>query len=286
MLIGETQDGNTSETTNLVSCKKPKKKFICCIDGCSPSKRASQSDDSRPIYYHIPPHNENFSGRADKLVQMKHFYKQGSTTIVRQSVVGLGGIGKSELAKKFISSFIESNNTCQNESEIVSLIWLNAENENVLGQDFRTLAKDELNICVKDSSGGEKDIRTIVKEVFNFFENRNSLFIYDNAENCSSLLGYLPIIQQFVSRESIKPSIIITSRDRDWKIDSQLVIDLDVLKIDEAAEFVRRGLNLDYVANSKSSCGKYIHDLILRLGFFPLALNQAISCIHEQMQID
>jgi hypothetical protein len=99
-----------------------------------------------------------------------------------------------------------------------NVIWINAETYGTLTQSFHRLAKDKLNISTKSIDGQEKDIKSIVEEVYKYFTNRKSLFIFDNGEKLRTEKegdeGIDRFLPNFLSVDDNKPYIIITSRNR------------------------------------------------------------------------
>jgi CO dehydrogenase nickel-insertion accessory protein CooC1 len=77
------------------------------------------------------------------------------------SVTGLGGIGKSELARKYFSE--------HNKDYTDNVIWINADNYLTIAESFGRLAQDKLRISTTDENGKEKGIKLIVEDVYLFF---------------------------------------------------------------------------------------------------------------------
>lgn len=100
---------------------------------------------------------------------------QGETVISQTaSISGLGGVGKSELARKYINEYGDVYDN--------RIVWIDAESYETLTESFRRLAQDILGISSKNVDGKEKDIKSIVEDVYRFFSKGKSLFIFDNAE--------------------------------------------------------------------------------------------------------
>ncbi len=92
------------------------------------------------------------------------------------TVSGAGGIGKSELARKY--AYIHRKDFDNN------IAWMNAETQESLRKSFIMLAKDLRIPTTEERKGKERDrdIKSIVKDVYMYFTNVSSLFIFDNAE--------------------------------------------------------------------------------------------------------
>ena len=120
---------------------------------------------------------ESFTGRTKELDELHELVqRKNELTVISQitSISGLGGIGKSELARKYAHEYSQKYDG--------NVIWINAESYGILVESFHRLTQDELEISTKNIDGKEKDIKSIVKDVYKYFAKRKSLFIFDNAE--------------------------------------------------------------------------------------------------------
>src|SRR5205807_2258346 len=83
-----------------------------------------------------------FTGRKQELNDLHSKIQRSSekVTVISQmtSVSGLGGIGKTELARQYIHEHSQDYNN--------NIIWVNAEGEATLIESFRRLAQDKLRI--------------------------------------------------------------------------------------------------------------------------------------------
>jgi tetratricopeptide (TPR) repeat protein len=239
----------------------------------------STSLQENSIWFDVREPVESFTGRSrelqnlHKLVQRNLGEKKDKFTVISQvtSISGLGGIGKSEMAKMY------ARQHCQDYDG--NVIWINAETYGTLTQSFHRLAKDKLNIFTKSIDGQEKDIKSIVEEVYKYFSNRKSLFIFDNGEKLrtekegdEAIDRFLP---NFLSVHDNKPYIIITSRNRNWGDKTKLLL-LDTFTEDEAIEFIKKELQI-----RDDSQEKQILQLAITLQYFPLALQQAVAYIKQ-----
>jgi tetratricopeptide (TPR) repeat protein len=160
------------------------------------------------------------------------------------------------------------------------VIWINAETYGTLTQSFHRLAKDKLNISTKSIDGQEKDLKSIVQEVYKYFSKRKSLFIFDNAEKLRAEKegdeGIDRFLPNFLSVDDNEPYIIITSRNQTWT-DEIKVLSLDTFTEDEAIEFIKKELRM-----RDDSREKKIRQLTKTLQYFPLALQQAVAYIKQE----
>ncbi|WP_353273619.1 tetratricopeptide repeat protein [Wolbachia endosymbiont (group A) of Agelastica alni] len=213
-----------------------------------------------------------FTGRIRELEDLHKILQEGGEAVISQmaSVTGLGGIGKSELARKYIS---EHNKDYDN-----NIIWVNADNYLTIAESFRRLAQDKLRISTLDENGKEKEIKLIVEDVYRFFakRHRRSLFVFDNAGK-HKVVGEGEGVDKFLPSGPNKPHVLITSRDQEWgEIKS---LSLGVFTEEEAVEFIRKALKIE--DGSQESEIKNLAETLHRL---PLALQQAVAYINKENQ--
>ncbi|WP_375316768.1 ankyrin repeat domain-containing protein [Wolbachia endosymbiont (group A) of Opomyza germinationis] len=180
-------------------------------------------------------------------------------------ITGLGGVGKSELAREYARlcySYYDGN-----------IVWINAESEATLVESFNRLARDKLGITTKDGDGGSRSKKSIIEDVYKFFDGRRSLFIFDNAEKDKSFGKFLP--SSFSMHAVNKPYVLITSRDRELLQDIEL-LELPAFDLEEAKLFIQDSLGIEDGEQKEN-----IRKLSEILGFLPLALRQAVTYIKE-----
>jgi hypothetical protein len=119
------------------------------------------------IWYEMKEPSELFTGRVKELEELHNMIQrnqcQNNITVISQmtSINGLGGIGKSELARMYANKY--GKYYCNN------VIWINAESYATIGQSFFILAKDRLNISTKSPDGSDRYIKQIVHDVYEYF---------------------------------------------------------------------------------------------------------------------
>ncbi len=230
----------------------------------------------KPIQFNMVYPVEMFVGRDSELQEIygKLHESTGKLTAISQMVVigGLGGIGKSELARKYAYEYRKDYDG--------NVVWVNAENFGIMKNSFLKLAEDDkLGIPPQDKYGNDKTIETIVKEIYAFFarRGRKSLFIFDNAEGYEDISKFLPFS---LGQDYNKPCVLITSRSKDWKVGEEegkiQVIQLDEFTETEALRFVKKALNIRNNLQDEE-----IKKLTKELQYFPLALGQAVKYINE-----
>lgn len=126
-------------------------------------------------------------------------------------------------------------------------------------------------------SKGERNIKSIVEDVYEYLQDTKSLFVFDDASSYKEIENFLPSsFPVFSNRE--KPYVLITSPNKNWKEEIEDIeeIKLGNLKKEEAEEFTRKALGED------ESQGKSISELIEEFNCFPLDLKAATSCIKQK----
>ncbi|KAG8174178.1 NB-ARC domain-containing protein [Wolbachia endosymbiont of Oedothorax gibbosus] len=253
-------------------------------------KTKSEKQPPKGTMFDLNKPIENFTGRKKDLEDLHEKLSGQSVTAIVQkiselsinsqtsnsgnlgsngqqaSVSGLGGIGKTQLALKYAEKYSTDYDN--------NVIWINAQD---ISGSFERLAS-KLGITKKDVDDDEKKTHDLAQEIYEHFKKAKSLFIFDNVENYQQIEKYLP--KQFVGN---KPSILITSRYRNWENTRVEVLDLDVFTLEEAKEFIRTKLE---IAGGDSLQDKEINALAEKLGRLPLALAQAVAYIKQSKNIN
>ena len=216
----------------------------------------------------LPPRNKYFSGRTAHLENINNtlFSTSGFNAInICQTVSGLGGIGKTQLAVEYAHRYFGNFENC---------VWfVNAETATTTQNYFLTFA-DRFNLPLSPDFNPE-DLQSAVKAWLD--ANKEWLLIFDNLESADVISPYLP--------NKARGRIIITTRNT--RIDFGSQIALGVFDMDEAMAFIKRRLsnddklNLDFYNNNDNDFESKTPELAKRLGFLPLALEQAAAYIKE-----
>ena len=221
-----------------------------------------------PVVYELDEPVQVFTGRTKALESLHNSLQNTEhASVISQvsSITGLGGIGKSQLAKKYAQAY---------QGEYTDRIWIKAYSPE---ESFRNLAK-KLDISDKyiDDEGKSKNksIQDIVKEVYQYFAKkpeRRSLFIFDNAEDYQGIKAYLPNAFDGVIH------CLITSRNQAWGNNIN-VFPLDIFTKEDSIELIENVLGKE--TTNKEEATK----LANKLGHFPLALHQALAYIKRQKE--
>ncbi|MDX5526934.1 MAG: ankyrin repeat domain-containing protein [Wolbachia endosymbiont of Andrena nigroaenea] len=222
----------------------------------------------KPIWFGVEDLVKSFialtPGRQDTLDRIADDIKQGIVVIS-----GLRGVGKTELAIKFARGKYSEN-------EQGSAILIDAKDAE---NSFRILAKDKLKISCKDIDGGEKTINSMVDDVYDYFSNKRSLFIFDNAQRYIDIKKFLPLR---LPPGASKPLVLITSDNLnklEWPSSKVKIEELDKFQESESIKFIKTSLGV-----SDDSQGKSIKDLANKLYHFPLLLEYAVRDIKRYQE--
>ena len=216
------------------------------------------------LLLNLPARNSKFVGREKELKTINEFLNKYKFGVITQTISGLGGIGKTQLAINYAYSALEEN-------LYDTVLWIRAETSGSLNNSYIEFAK-----CLKIDIKGFKstDIQYLIHEELKNFNTKNILFVLDNAVPSKHIEDYLDNLSKDFSTPS-KLHILITSRSQQWHKDMLL---LDAFTEQEAYTFIKR-----HLPNEKDNS---IYNLAKTLHYFPLAINQAIIYIrpHQDMQ--
>ncbi len=239
------------------------------------------------IFFNLRKPISNFSGRKEMLDKLHQLLisnvnmaviSQGLSDLILDEPVnsgaaatqaalsGLGGIGKTQLALRYAelyAAFYDNN-----------VIWINADTRSDIVNCLENLAP-KLNIAEKNKFGNNKDYNELLSEIYHYFSNKKSLFIFDNVENYQEFEEFLP--KNLIGNT---PVILVTSRFSHWK-NILPVLPLNVFSDQEAIEFIKRELNIDIPQQDAK-----IKELVSLVQGLPLALQQAVAYITMQKKVD
>ncbi len=179
------------------------------------------------------------------------------------SLVGLGGIGKTQLALRYAERYAVNYGN--------NVIWLNAGTE--LTYSLVNLAV-KLGINCKDINGFDKNPESLMEDIYEYFSLKKCLIIFDNVEDYQQ-------IQKFLPKASLSnPTIIITSRYANWN-NICPTIAVSLFTQQESTQFIKLSLNM--LTSDQDADVLELNQLLYGL---PLALQQAVAYIQCQKSAD
>ncbi len=228
------------------------------------SNSSVESQRSKNLFI-LPQRNSAFTGRKLILKKLKTILRKHHFSIITQTISGLGGVGKTQLAIEF--AYQAANN-----NDYSAIFWIPAETSNSIYNAYQEIA-NHLQLDVKGMELG--NIQTLVhNKLATFYKNTKILLILDNVPNYDFVTDYLAKTHKQLSAD-LFVNILVTSRSQHWP-ETPLILDIFTKK--EAFLFVQRNLpNENAVA---------INQLTEALHYFPLALGQAVAYIKEHTNID
>jgi hypothetical protein len=221
-----------------------------------------ESRISVPEYF-IVPYQENklFVGREellsrlfDLLCQCKEYENNH-----RVALHGLGGVGKTQTAIKYIYT---------RRKYYRSIFWISAVNQTTLFTDFqKILALTQPDITIPGSEPTQ-----IARLVITWLENQTSwLLVIDNLDDIKVIDGYLPV-------NSDKKHTLITTRNPNGENIPAQSLKVDIMSQQDATKFflIRSGFNFDSESEATEAA-----KVVKELGYLPLAIEQAAAYTRE-----
>ena len=204
----------------------------------------------------LPVREQRFIGRSKTLREIRENFAVESPDCLMQTIFGLGGFGKTEIAIEYARKFMNCYNN--------GIGYVNTETRQSIKNgfiDFAEVICGEVNGALPD-----EELKRIVKDWLN---NHNSwLLILDNIDNVDAV-AYKEILSYVAGLKT--GHILFTTRRMDLQIGAPVYI--DTFSKEEAVDFLadrfcgKRDIN--GVNESNKDC---LTQLAWRLGYYPLAL--------------
>lgn len=172
-------------------------------------------------------------------------------------ITGARGVGKTELSRKYAQEMKHDN--------ISNILWLDSTTHDSLISDFKDLA-------VQIGKTLEaKTLTSVLRETFDFFRNRKTLFILDHASSDNLIVQNL---KRFM-KDSKAMQIIVTSRDEDWG-EEYKILKLKNFQKENSIEYIKKVLKKEIDLTVIDSSADKLSDLVKNL---PIALKEATAYI-------
>ena len=149
------------------------------------SKKNQQNSTNNKSHYDLilAPKIINFYNRGTELQTLSNWILNQNTHLI--SVLGLSGIGKTTLVKRFVDLNLQ---------QFEVIIWRNLK----FPKSLDLLIDDLLNVCQQEAKA---TINDKLKQLFNIFKNKKCLIILDDLENifvnCQFAGQYKPEYQDY-----------------------------------------------------------------------------------------
>ncbi len=199
-----------------------------------------------PLIWNVPHRrNPNFTGREELLAGVESALARGGQAALTQAIVGLGGIGKTQLALEY---------AYRHAGDYQVIWWVRSEEPTQLAADYAALA-GPLDLPEKAAS----DQSAAIDAVRRWLERKAGwLLILDNVPAPEAVLDYLP---------QGGGHVLLTSRDQNWGRVAAPV-SVPVLPQEEAVALLGKRTGWT---------GPEVGVLAEELGQLPLALEQAAA---------
>lgn len=202
---------------------------------------------------------------TQKMAQLSLNSQQPLQEGVQTAVSGMGGIGKTQLALEYARQYAADYDH--------NVLWIEAEKKIDILDSFKKVAR-KLTIDLNDVYNNEKESSQLIEDVYSYFKNVKSLFIFDNVENVKAIEDILPKVSI-----GNNPTVLITSRYSNW-VNIATPLALGVFTEIESISFIKTELALTDREIPK------IKELTKLLQNLPLGLQQAIAYIKNEKNLD
>ncbi|MDJ0580817.1 tetratricopeptide repeat protein [Crocosphaera sp.] len=190
---------------------------------------------------------EIFVGRVKELEKIDELLSNNQPLAIT-SVIGMGGVGKTELALQYALRYQQKYQG--------GICWVeaNRSNSDVSGQII-SFAQSSVNVIIPDHL---KTINERLQYCWSHWQEGNVLLIFDNVENYKNIKDSLP-----AKNEKFK--VIVTSRQKLGRLQK---LELEVLKPPEALNLLKQIIGEERVNNELETA----QELCQWLGYLPLGL--------------
>jgi tetratricopeptide (TPR) repeat protein len=196
--------------------------------------------------------NELFTGREEALVALARglLHEERPSTLVTQTVAGMGGVGKTQLAVEFAYRYGRFFH---------GVHWVNAAQPAAIGAEVAACGE---RMCLPHWP--EKQPEQVSRTLDAWWRGGRRLVVLDNLEEVEAAREWLARLSGGGAR------VLVTARRSDWPGDLGLdPLRLEVFTPEESRAFLRR-----YLAEERAADGE-LASLAGRLGHLPLALELA-----------
>jgi cellulose biosynthesis protein BcsQ/tetratricopeptide (TPR) repeat protein len=198
-----------------------------------------------PPYWNVPQRNTVFTGRATVLEALRDRLAGSVTAVVHQTLYGLGGVGKTQIALEYAHRFAANYDL---------VWWISAEQVSLVRSSLADLAT-ELHLPTGDSV--RERVAAVLDALRQGHPTHRWLLILDNADDPDELNDLLP---------QGTGHVLITSRNQAWAR-RVAAVEVDVFQREESVAFLCRRVS----GLSEDDAGMVAESL----GDLPLAVEQA-----------
>ncbi|KAK0508575.1 hypothetical protein JMJ35_008851 [Cladonia borealis] len=221
--------------------------------------------------------NLKFVGREAQLDGLSLLFAKGQPS--KTAIVGLGGVGKTQVVLEFVYRARESDPDC-------SIFWLPATSIESLQQAYLEAGQQ---LGISGINEEQADVKKLVQERLSQESAGRWLLIFDNADDIEMWIktdgdGHgSPVLKQYLPRSS-QGRIIFTTRSRKVavKLAQENVIGVSEMDEDIARLLLSKSLiTQDLSSSDRDTLEQDALELLQQLTFLPLAIIQAAAYINE-----
>ncbi len=206
-----------------------------------------------PRVWKVPARNPNFKGRGEELAALELALANGSTATV-QSLRGMGGVGKTQLATEFAYAHA---------GDYDLVYWVAAEESATIADQFGALAGQLGLDPVPDPEGLQRQVHDRLRNVPGW------LLVFDNADAVEEIRAWLP---GGPLPPGIPGHVIVTTRRGGFAALGR-VMELDVIDLLSAVALLRTRV--------PDLAEDVAQKIAQELGRLPLALEQAAAYLDK-----
>ncbi|KAM0243985.1 hypothetical protein ACHAP5_006750 [Fusarium lateritium] len=245
--------------------------FISSPDAPGPAAKRQKidSEDTSKSPYYIPlMENTRFTGRESTMHALEEIIF-GKEHIHRVALVGLGGVGKTQIALHF------TYKVRKNHPEI-SVFWVPTLSDEGADRAFMGIAK-ELGLEQRDR---EDNIKEVVCHYLSSGKTGKWLLVVDNADDQELILGSQdkPGLEAFFP-QSEHGHILLTTRSRHVALEFTQSNIIDIEQMDQQEAF--NLFNSSLIKKDLPENDEVTIDLLTQLAFLPLAITQAAAYLNQ-----
>ncbi|KAH7142492.1 hypothetical protein DER46DRAFT_619513 [Fusarium sp. MPI-SDFR-AT-0072] len=221
-----------------------------------------------PCYYIPFTRNTRFTGRTTILNALEDkFFGQDQSQKV--ALVGLGGVGKTQIALRFAHQMKEKRSD-------YSIFWVPVLSDETAERAYVEIAK-KLGL---QKSSEDDDVKNLVCQHLSSDKAGKWLFIVDNADDQELVLGSAekPGLEEYLP-QSEDGILLLTTRSRQvaGEIAQSDVIDIEQMNQEEAMDLLKNSLIQKQLLQDEVP----VIELLTYLTFLPLAITQAAAYLNQ-----
>ncbi|EWY97259.1 hypothetical protein FOYG_05727 [Fusarium oxysporum NRRL 32931] len=229
-------------------------------------------DFTKEVYercYYIPfTKNPHFTGRSTILSALEDKFF-GPDQSQKMALVGLGGVGKTQIALRFAYQMKEKRPD-------YSIFWVPVLSDETAERAYVDIAK-KLRL---QKSSEDDDVKDLVCQHLSSDEAGKWLLIVDNADDEELIFGsaHKPGLEQYLP-QSEYGIVLLTTRSRHVAVEfaQSDVIDIEQMDQEEATTLFEKSLIQKQLLQDETS----VIELLTYLSFLPLAITQAAAYLNQ-----